>query len=72
VLPDALAHPPETICHKRGCSDEVGGRPEAANGQIALVLDGIIAASRRHILRHGGRSSSGRNRALMRVVDAET
>jgi hypothetical protein len=53
VLPDTLAHPPESVCHQRGGSYEVHAGAEAAGGQIALVLDGAVAAGRRHILRHG-------------------
>jgi hypothetical protein len=53
VLPDALSNPPESICHQRSGSDEVHGGTEAAGGQISLVLDGTVAANRRHILRHG-------------------
>jgi hypothetical protein len=53
VLPDPLAHPPESICHQRGGSEEVHGGAEAAGGQVSLVLDGAVAANRRHILRHG-------------------
>jgi len=53
VLPDSLADPPESICHQRGGSDEVHGGAEAAGRQVSLVLDGAVAANRRHILRHG-------------------
>ncbi|KAF1839641.1 hypothetical protein BDW02DRAFT_575279 [Decorospora gaudefroyi] len=55
VLPNALSNPPKSICHECRGSEDVHGRPEAASGQVALVLDGAIAARRRHILRHGGR-----------------
>jgi hypothetical protein len=53
VLADPLADPPEPICHQRGRSEEVHGGAEAAGGQVSLVLDGAVAADRRHILRHG-------------------
>jgi hypothetical protein len=56
VLPDSLPNPPETICHQHARSDEVHGWSEAASGEVALVLNGAVAAGRRHILRHGGRS----------------
>lgn len=59
VFPNALSNPPESVCHKSGGSEKVHGRPEAASGEIALVLNGAIAARRRHILRHGGRVCGG-------------
>lgn len=68
VLPYALADPPESICHDRGGSDEVHSGAEATGGQISLVLNGAVAAARRHILRHGedvccgGNGSVGRER----------
>jgi hypothetical protein len=55
VLPNSLSDPPETICHEHAGSDQVHGGAEAASGQVALVLDGAVAADRRHILGHGGR-----------------
>ena len=72
VLSDALSHPPETICHQDACSDQVDGRSEAASGEVALVLYGAIAAGRRHILRHDGRSLSWLNGCSKCAVDAET
>ena len=69
MLPDSLADPPESICHQCSGSEEVHGGAEAAGGQVALVLDGAVAAGRRHILRHGecvrcGVNGSGRGREL--------
>ena len=58
MLPDSLSNPPEAVCHQHARSDEVYGRPEAAGGQVALVLYGAVAAAWRHILRHGGRLCS--------------
>ena len=52
MLFNALANPPEAVCHERSRSGEVHGRTEAAGGQVSLVLDGAVAADRRHILRH--------------------
>jgi hypothetical protein len=55
VLPDSLSNPPEAICHQHAGSEQVHGGAEAASGQVALVLDGTVAADRRHILRHSER-----------------
>lgn len=52
VLPDALADPPESICHQQRGSGKVHGGAETTDGQISLVLNGAVAAARRHILRH--------------------
>lgn len=53
VLPNTLADPPKSVCHQRGGSNEIHGGAESPGGQVALVLDGAVAADRRHILRHG-------------------
>lgn len=59
VLPDSLSNPPESVCHEYARSNEVHGRSEAANGEVALVLDGIVPAHGGHILRHCGRCGAG-------------
>lgn len=52
VLLDALADAPEAVGHQRRDAHDVGGRAEPAHRQVALVLDGGVAALRRHVLRH--------------------
>jgi len=43
----------EAVCHDQTDAEEVDRWSEAARWEIAFVLDGIIAARRRHVLRHG-------------------
>lgn len=52
MLPDALPNSPKAICHERGGAEDVNSGPEAASREVSLVLDGAVAARRRHILRH--------------------
>lgn len=61
VLPDSLSDPPESPGHQCGSSEEVYGGTEAPSREIALVLDGAVAARWRHILRHGGQLCSRLN-----------
>lgn len=56
VLPDSLSYPPETVGHECGRAEQVHGGSEAAHGEVALVLDGVVPAHGGHILRHCGRS----------------
>lgn len=72
VLSDALSHSPESICHQPSHSNDVYGGSEAANGQVALVLDGAVAAGWRHILRHGGQLLFVAQWVRESAVDAET
>lgn len=58
VLPDSLSNPPESVCHEYAGAEQVDGGSEAANGEVALVLDGVVPAHGGHILRHCGRSGS--------------
>ena len=58
LFTDTLAHAPETVGADGADHEQVGGRTETAGGQVALVLDGLVAAGGRHILRHGGRCVS--------------
>lgn len=62
VLANALADAVEAVRHDATHDGEVGGGPEAARGQIALVLDGLVAADGRHVLRHccGADSTCGK------------
>lgn len=55
LFADTLADAPETVGADGADHEQVGGRTETAGGQVALVLDGLVAAGGRHILRHGGR-----------------
>jgi hypothetical protein len=55
LFTDTLTNAPETVGADGADHDEVGGRTETAGGQVALVLDGLVAAGGRHILRHDGR-----------------
>lgn len=72
MLPDTLANPPESVCHECRGSDNVCGGTEASNRQVALVLDGAVAALWRHILRHDGRLCSWFNWCWKGIVNAET
>jgi len=53
LLPYTLPVFVETEGHDCECQAEVNRRSKAAGGQIALVLDGAVAAHGGHILRHG-------------------
>lgn len=55
LLPYALTKPPEPVCHDARDCDEVVGGSEAADWEVSAILDGVVAARRRHILRHDGR-----------------
>lgn len=73
VLPNSLSDPPESVGHEYASSDEVHGRSEAANGQVALVLDGVVPAHGGHVLRHCGRCGAGLNGVVKGAVGgAET
>jgi uncharacterized Zn-binding protein involved in type VI secretion len=72
ALPDSLTNSPETVGHQHSGSEEVHSGAEAANGEVALVLYGAVAARRRHILRHGGQLVRGLNGCSKRIGNAET
>jgi len=55
LFANTLAHAPETVGADGADHEQVGRGTETAGGQVALVLDGLVAAGGRHILRHGGR-----------------
>lgn len=55
MLPSSLAIPPEAVCHYTSGRSEVNGGSETASGEVALVLDWLVAARGRQVLRHGGR-----------------
>jgi hypothetical protein len=55
LFTDTLTHAPETVGADGADHEQVGGGTETAGGQVALVLDGLVAAGGRHILRHDGR-----------------
>jgi hypothetical protein len=55
LFTDTLAHAPETVGADGADHEQVGRGTETAGGQVALVLDGLVAAGGRHILRHDGR-----------------
>lgn len=52
LFSDSLSNLVETVCADTGHGDKVVGGTETANGQVAAVLDGLVAAGGRHILRH--------------------
>lgn len=52
LFPNTLSNSVETVAADGAHSDQVVGRAEAANGQVAAVLHGLVAAGRRHVLRH--------------------
>ena len=54
LFPNTLSNSVETIGANGAHCDQVVGRAEAANGQVAAVLHGLVAAGRRHVLRHIG------------------
>ena len=54
LLPDSLPNPPKPICHGSGDTSKIHPRLESTDGEVAAVLDGLVAAYGRHILRHGG------------------
>lgn len=54
LFSDALPNSPEPVGHQCADRDEVVCRPKAANGKVAAVLDWLVAARRRHVLRHCG------------------
>ena len=55
LFADTLAHAPETVGADGADHEQVGRGTETAGGQVALVLDGLVAAGGRHVLRHDGR-----------------
>lgn len=55
VLPYALADLPEAIGHDKTNTKKVDGGAESTSGKVSFVLDGVVAARRRHVLRHDGR-----------------
>lgn len=59
VLPNSLPNAPEPICHNARDAEEIVGGTETADGEIAAVLDGFVAAGWRHVLRHVGRCARG-------------
>ena len=54
VLSDSLSKSIETVRHDTGDRNEVIGGFEATDWQIPAVLDWLVAAHGRHILRHDG------------------
>lgn len=54
VFSNALSYAIETVCAYSAHCDQVVCWPEAANGEVAAVLDRLVAAGGRHVLRHGG------------------
>lgn len=54
LFPNTLSNSVETVAADGAHCDQVVGRAEAANGQVAAVLHGLVAAGRRHVLRHIG------------------
>jgi hypothetical protein len=59
LFADTLAHAPETVGADGADHEQVGRGTETAGGQVALVLDGLVAAGGRHILRHDRRVCCG-------------
>ena len=59
LLPNPLPKSPEAIGHDSRDRDEVVCRSEAADGEVPAVLDGIVAAGGRHVLRELGRHGGG-------------
>lgn len=52
VFPDSLAELVKAVCHDGSGRGDVEGWSEATDGKVALILDWLIAAHRRHILGH--------------------
>lgn len=59
LFPNALPDSPETVGHDCADCEKVGSGSEAASWEVATVLDGLVAASWGHVLRHGGGGGSG-------------
>jgi hypothetical protein len=55
LFPNSLANSVETVAADARHCDQVVGGAETADGQVAAVLHGLVAAGRRHVLRHLGR-----------------
>jgi hypothetical protein len=54
LFPNTLSDSVETVAADGAHCDQVVGRAEAANGQVTAVLHRLVAAGRRHVLRHSG------------------
>ena len=54
LFPNTLSNSVEAVAADGAHCDQIVGRAEAANGQVAAVLHGLVAAGRRHVLRHIG------------------
>lgn len=54
LFPYSLSYPVKSICANQANPEEVVCGSEATDGKVATVLDGLVAASWRHILRHYG------------------
>ena len=52
LFPNTLSDSVEAVAADGAHCDQVVGRAEAANRQVAAVLHGLVAAGRRHVLRH--------------------
>ena len=55
LFPNSLTNSVETVAADTRHCDQVVGGAETADGQVAAVLHGLVAAGRRHVLRHSGR-----------------
>lgn len=53
-LPDSLTHAVPAIAHGDTDGDQVPASSEWASGNVALVLDLLVAALGRQVLRHCG------------------
>lgn len=52
VLSDSLSKSPEPVCHDAADCDEVPGGSEATDRQVSAILNWLVAAGWRHVLRH--------------------
>lgn len=52
LLSNSLSNLVETVRADTSDGNQVVGRAEATDRKVAAVLDGLVAADRRHILRH--------------------
>lgn len=54
LLSDTLPISPKAVCTDSSHSDKVVRGAETLDRQITTVLDGVVAPSWGHVLRHGG------------------
>ena len=54
LFPDTLTYSPEAVGHDASHCCEIVHWSKAADGKVSAVLDWLVAARGRHVLRHDG------------------